>query len=278
MLYNGSRNDAMKVFLNGRILGEAQARISVQDAGFLYGAGLFETMRSYRGRIFLIREHLRRLADSAKFLGISIPFSEKKLADACHAVLKANKIQEGRVRLTVSRGGLEGPTVTITARTLAAQRSRPFKLIRSGFTVSRNSPTARHKTSSYLPYLLAFEQARKKGADDALLFSEDGILLESSRANIFLVRNGKLSTPSLELPMLPGVTRALVIELAQAQGIKVRQGEFSEQDLLDSEGAFLTNSVMEIAPVKSYGGKPFRSLKAMALIKRLLKLYRQHLS
>ncbi len=268
----------MKVFLNGRILREAQARISAQDPGFLYGAGLFETMRSYRGRIFLVREHLQRLAGSAKFLGINIPFSEKKLADACHEVLRANKIQEGRVRLTISREGAGGSTILITARALAAERLRPFKLIRSSFSVSRNSPTARHKTLSYLPYLLAFEQAQKQGADDALLFSEDGILLESSRANIFLVRHGELHTPNLALPVLPGVTRAKVIELAQAQGITVRQGEFREQDLFDSEGALLTNSVMEIAPVKSYGGKPFRSLKAMALIKRLMELYRQHIS
>jgi len=276
----------MPVYLNGKILPEKDAKISPLDRGFLFGDGLFETMRSYQGRIFLLQKHLNRLFSSAQALKIKIRLSKNQLADACNQTLAANRIKNGRIRLTISRGKFLGqiglkqdsePTILITASRLAQKKSdgpMEITLAKCDFSLPKKFPLAKHKTLSYLPYLLALEQAEKKGAQEALLLTERGILLETSRANLFLVKDSVLKTPSLNLPILPGITRANVIELARKQGIKVIAGEFTEKDLFSSDLAFLTNSILEIALVKSYRGKKFKNQQALALAIKLLSVYR----
>ncbi len=265
----------MKLYLNGKIIPDREAAISPLDRGFILGDGLFETMRSYQGRIFLIREHLDRLCSSAHALKIKIPLPKKRLAEACEETIQANHIKSARVRITVSRGGdAQGSTILITASVIKPGGARPLKLVKGDLSISKNSPLAKHKTISRLPYLYACNQAREKGADDALLFTEDGILLESTRANLFLVKNRQLKTPSLDLPILPGITRAKLIELARGRGIKVIEGQFTEKDLISSDLAFLTNSIIEIAIVRSYSKKTFQNQKALSLVKNLLSAYR----
>jgi len=270
----------MKVYLNGRILEDDRAGISVRDAGFLYGYGLFETMRSYKGRIFLLEEHLKRLGSSAKFLKLKVPLSRAGLKDACYEVLKANHLSDARIRLSVSSGGPQGSTVLITAVPLKENElmKKRFRLLKAGFCIAQSSLLARHKTLNYLSNVYAYNQALSRGAEDAVFFTENGFLLETSRANIFLIKDGTLKTPSLALPILPGITRSKVIEIAQELRIKVKEGEFKEKDLRNADAVFLTNSIIEIAQVGSYEDNLYQDEDALGIVARIRENYQAQTS
>ena len=276
----------MFAFLNGKILSEEKAKISPADRGFLLGDGLFETMRSYSGKIFALEEHIERLFSSAKVFSLEIGYSEKELAQACDELLDANKLKDARIRITVSRGEFKGElglgwqspsTVLITTKPLAERKSgeERLKLKKANFSLSEDYFFAKHKIVSYLPYLFAYDYARKNGADDAVLFSCQGFLLEASRANLFLVKDEVLKTPSLELPLLAGITRKKILEIARKLGIKVEEGKYRESELVEADGVFLTNSVIELVPVLSYEGKIYSDKKAQELIKKLQDAYHQ---
>jgi len=252
------------VYLNGALLPRSQARVSVDDHGFLYGYGLFETMRAYRGKIFLMERHLRRLLESAEAIGLGANPAEADLGQACYDTLRANGLEEARLRLTVSRGEVASfpgdsshitPTVVVTARRYTPL---PAEVYQRGFRVGvssrrqyHRSPLARIKSTSYLLSMLARLEAEAAGLDEALLLNEGGFITEGSTSNIFLAASGVLVTPSLASGILPGITRQAVMELADALGIGVSEGKVTLEDLKQFDEAFLTSSVIEIMPVAS---------------------------
>ena len=251
------------VYLNGSFVARAEALVSVYDHGFLYGYGIFETMRAYNGRIFLLQRHVERLLEAATELKIDTGLSSAGLEEACRATLTANGLKEARLRLTVSRGEAgpfpgvsKKPTVVITA---AGYSPPPPEKYENGFRAAlaayprlSQPPLYKLKTTSYLANILARLDAETAGLDEAIFLNECGHLTEGSASNIFLVRpSGGLATPSPDSGLLPGVTRRAVLELADEMRIASAEGQVRIADLEHFSEAFLTNSTMEIMPLVS---------------------------
>ena len=271
------------VYLNGSLVPRSQAKISPFDLGFLYGYGLFETMRAYSGRIFRFEKHLERLSQSAKLLGL--PLNAFGLKKACHETLKANKLKDARIRLTVSIGEGETtpdlpkhpkPTVLVTAARYVPLSDeayhKGYKAVVSTIDRDSQSLLSRLKSANYLNNILARREARAAGADEAILLNERGFLCEGSTSNIFLVSQGEVITPNEESGCLPGVTRQTVIELGRDLGIKLAQREVSLEELLHADEAFLTNSIMELMPLAEVND---RRIGRGKVTERLMQAYKE---
>lgn len=250
---------AEMVFLNGNLIDRAQAWISVTDGGFLHGAGLFETMRSRHGVVFRLEDHLERLSAGARALSISHPYERAYLCGAIDQVLHANQLADARLRLTLTQGPLmipqeqRKPTVLITA---TAFQPYPAEYYRTGafvtlcpFRQNATDPTCGHKTTSYYPRLLALNQAHQKGAAEALWLTTDDRLAEGCVSNVFLVKNSVLYTPALETPVLAGILRKTVCQVARQQSIELREKDLHLADVLEADEVLLTNVIMEVLPV-----------------------------
>lgn len=285
---------AEMIYLNGSLVPRSEARISVFDHGFLYGYGLFETMRAYDGRIFLLERHLSRLKTSAASIGLGLGGID--LAQACKDTLEANNLENARIRLTVSHGESDElpwqetdnqPTVVITARDYQPfppdVYEKGFKVGISSYQRSRHSSLSGIKSINYLVNVLARREATLNGLDEALLLNEDGYLTEGSTSNIFFVKSSCLVTPSLDSGILPGITRDLVIEIAGRLGIKITEENISPSDLPQFQEAFLTNSTMEIMPVSSIivqdgQSTVFQSGGIGEVIQRLINTYKERVA
>ena len=272
------------IYLNGRLLPRSRARLSPFDHGFLYGYGLFETMRAYRGDIFRLDRHLSRLYRSAEALGLAL----FDLEAACRETLQANKLKEARVRLTVSAGegdiipdpaSCSTPTVLVTARKFTPpspqQYERGFKAMLSSLRRDSQSPLSRLKSTSYLASILARREAKAAGGDEGIVLNEKGYLAEGSISNIFLVSNGVLLTPSRESGILPGITREAVLEIARSLSINTAEREVELAELTQAEEAFVTNSLLEIMPLTWFGGKAIGTGKPGGLTRELMAAYRK---
>jgi len=275
------------VYINGALVAREKARISPFDRGFLYGYGLFETMRSYRGYVFRLDRHLARLMRSAERLGLATELDPAELEQAIYKTLEANKLSDARIRLTISAGEGETslvppergtPTVIVIAERLSLPPQVYQKGVRAAIVrVSRSSlsPLSQIKSINYLDSLLAHSEAVALGADEAILLNERGFVAECSTSNIFLVVAGKLLTPSEESGILPGITREAVLELARATGVEVVEGEIPVEDLRRADEVFLTTSVREIVPIVSVDGSLIASGKPGEVTKILLAAYRE---
>lgn len=272
------------VSINGRLMPAEQARISVFDSGFMQGVGLFETMRTYNGIIFRPDHHINRLIRSARLLGWSVLPELADLRDNVDQVVRAVGTTDVRVRLTVTTGTLrevdqDEPQLTVVA-SAAAGANYPAECYTKGVTVvasryrqGATDPTVGHKTTSYFARLASLREAHAKGAFEALWFTHQNLLAEGAISSIFLVREGRLMTPPLDTPVLPGVTRATVIELADRARIPVDQVALTIDDLLDADEVFLTNSVMGIMPVVRVERKVISSEKPGDMTRRIYELY-----
>ncbi len=253
----------MQIHLNGRLVPAKDAVISVFDHGFLYGDGIFETMRVYDGVTFMLDEHLRRLYRSASMIGLTIPVEIDSLKASVYDTLIANSLKNAFVRLTVSRGhgpvGIDpdlcpSPTIVIIAQEMKAY---PKSFYERGISLiiaetKRNFKEALNpqiKSLNFLNNILAKIEAKKKGAYDAIMLNVYGKLAEGTISNIFFFKDNILCTPSTECGILDGITRGIVIELAQKDGLIVEEGEFTREDLYSAEGVFITNTTLEVMPV-----------------------------
>jgi len=253
------------VFLNGVLLPRRQAMVSVLDGGFLYGYGLFETMRAYQGRLFRLEKHLERLKRAAATLRIST--ENLSLEKAVREVLRGNRLGDARIRITVSCGEGDVFTADFTGRpsvliTAAPYQPPPEEVYSKGFSavissIPRNSrsPLSRLKTTNYLESILSKREAITAGADEALCLNEQGFLAEGSMTNIFLVKDGVLHTPDISSGILPGIARGTVMELASDLGIRVMEGDIPPEELFSAQEAFLTNSMIEVMPLTIVEGK-----------------------
>jgi branched-chain amino acid aminotransferase len=276
------------VYLNGTLVPAQEAKISPFDRGFLYGYGLFETMRSYNGRIFRLDRHLDRLKRSAAMLALASELEAYDLKQVIYKTLEANRLKDARIRLTVSAGlgewGLAPPnlgpiTVMVFAQKLDLPPPQAYRRgIRAAIVSTRRnslSPLSQIKTSNYLDSFIALSQAVASGAEEAILPNERGFIAECSTSNIVLVIEGILTTPSVESGILPGITREAVLELARDLGIEAVEGEIPEADLFQAEEAFLTTSVREIVPITSVNDKPVGSGKPGPVTRRLMAAYKE---
>lgn len=274
------------VYLNGRFIPRSQARVSALDYGFLYGFGLFETMRAYAGRVFRLDRHLSRLEDSAKVLGLSI--ERVGLKSAVMDTIRANRLGDARIRITVSPG--EGainaepgtcvkPTVLVVAEKYIPYRQQVY---RKGFraivsSIRRNSRSliSGLKSTSYLESILARQEARVAGVDEAICLNEKGFVAEASMSNVFMITDGILKTPGLESGILPGITRQAVMELASETGVTSRECDIELDELFQAQEAFLTGSLIEIMPLTEIENKPIGNGRPGTITGRLMAAYKE---
>ena len=248
------------VCINGQLVPADQAGVSVFDAGFMQGVGLFETMRAYAGRVFRLERHLDRLVNSAGALGWTLIPDHEQLSACVEAVLSAGASEEARVRLTVTTGSLRAaeagaPQLTLVATATAggkypdAYYAQGVEVVISRFRQSRFDPLAGHKTTSYFARLASLREAHGKGALEAIWLTDQAFVAEGAISNVFAVRDGGLITPPLDTPILPGITRATVIELAAGLKMSVEEAALTAEQLKSSAEVFITNSMMEVMPV-----------------------------
>ncbi|TAN45374.1 MAG: branched-chain amino acid aminotransferase [Nitrospirae bacterium] len=279
----------MLVYLNNGLLPEADAKISVFDHGFLYGDGIYETLRVYNKKVFLIDEHIRRLKRSASLIGLTVPKTDEDIKKIVALTLDANGLREAYVRITISRGegpiGLDpalckAPTFVVIANEF---KNYPEEYYRDGIAimvpeVRRNHRAALNpqiKSQNFLNNILAKIEAKAAGAYEAVMLNTDGFLAEGTISNIFFLKDGALCTPAVECGILDGITRALVLDLATKTGIKVREGFYRLEELTASSEVFLTNSTMEVMPVSRINNTP---LNPGAITSKLRSLYKQAVS
>jgi len=279
-------------YVNGRMLGAGEARVSVEDAGFQHAVGLFETMSVHHGRAFRLGAHLQRLTASAIELGLARELDGQVLAAAVDQTIRHHQVDRARVRLTATAGNLSllragasdplTPTIVVTAQPPTEYDPAYFErgvtvLIAPAIANPFDAMTG-HKTLSYWGRLRILRQAAAARAGEAIVLNISNHLASGTVSNVFLVKEGALLTPfahgeevpgALHAPVLPGVTRAVVIELALAAGIDVQRKMLSVDDLLSADEVFLTNSGWQILPVTSVEKQPIAGGQVGDLTKRL---------
>lgn len=252
-----------QIYLAGKFVPQEEAKISVFDHGLLYGDGVFEGLRSYRGKVFRLEQHVERLYESAKAIWLQIPLTPQEMASAIEESVRINKIEDGYIRAVVTRGagtlGLDpnrcsNPQVIIIADAIALY---PKELYEQGLeivtvSVQRSSPSAlnpRIKSLNYLNNILAKIEGLQAGCIEALMLNHKGEVAECTGDNIFLVRKDELFTPPLDAGILAGVTRDAVIEIAEGCGVHVHQTPLTKHDVYIADECFLTGTAAEVIPV-----------------------------
>jgi branched-chain amino acid aminotransferase len=252
------------VSIDGEIVHGARAVVPVTDRGFLYGDSVYEVVRTYGGRPFALDEHLRRLRRSAEILELGVPVSDEKLAAEVRALIDASpKSQDRGVRIVLTRGSGEiglDPALADAPRRVMISFDLPVpspELQRHGASVvlvqtghvARGALAGGAKTGNYLTNVLSLKRARERGAYEAIMVDADGRLAEGTTSNVFLVQAGKVSTPSLAVGILAGITRKHVIELGRTAGLVVEEADLGPAEIHSADEVFLTSTIKEILPV-----------------------------
>ena len=263
--------DGYVYHVDGDLVPASEATVSVRDRGFMYGDAAFETLRAYGGRVFEWDAHARRLAETCDVLGLDHGLSTEDLHGRVAETLAANDLAEAYVRLSITRGVQPGkltptpevdPTVVVLVKELprGGRGSDPvwdgpatLQTVKTRRVPDRAIPS-NAKTHNYLNGILARLELRVTGADEALVLDTDGYVAEGATSNVFFVDDEALCTPSLDGPVLPGVTRDVVLELAREEGIPVREGRFAPDDVRGASEVFLTNTTWELRPVATVDG------------------------
>ncbi len=258
----------MIVFLNGNFLPESEALISINDRGFLLGDGLFETIRVVNSRPFRMAQHLERMTRGLNFLKITPTFTPKELQKFAVDLVERNKMPDSILRVTITRGvGPRGfspkasgpPTVAMTLSPLPAtnpDEPLQWSLVTSPFRVPASDPISSYKSTSRILNILARGEAESRGADEALLLNTNGEAAEAAGGNMFWVYREQICTVPTGRGVLPGITRAVVLEICQALGLTTNKRVIKPEMLRNAEGIFITNSALGIVPVVSFDGEP----------------------
>lgn len=278
----------MKIYIDGKYCDEKSAKISVFDHGLLYGDGVFEGIRAYNGRVFKLKEHVDRLFKSAKSILLTIPLSQDEMARAVVETCRRNKLRDGYIRLVVTRGvgtlGLNpnrciNPSVIIIAGKIQLY---PEELYRKGLEII-TVPTVRNlhsalnpaiKSLNYLNNILAKIEALNGGCEEAVMLNAEGFVSECTGDNIFIIQGKRLLTPPLAAGALYGITREVVMELAEQAEFKVGEPNLTRYDLFNADECFLTGTGAEIIPVVKIDGRVIGSGKPGAATGRLISAYR----
>jgi len=261
--------------VDGELVPASEATVSVRDRGFMYGDAAFETLRSYNGTPFRWADHAARLEKTCEALGFAgaVP-TATQLREQVGETLAANGFGDAYIRLSVTRGVQPGkltpeeaadPTVVVLVRKLPRGGTEGERVwdgpARVHSVETRPVPDAAMpsatKTHNYLNGILARLELRGTDADEALLSAPDGSLTEGATSNLFFVHEGELRTPAASLPLLPGITRTVVLECAEELGIPVETGRYGANALADATEVFLTNSTWEVRPVTTVDGRSF---------------------
>jgi branched-subunit amino acid aminotransferase/4-amino-4-deoxychorismate lyase len=250
-----------RMMLNGRVGEASRARLAAAGGAAAYGRGVFTTLAVYRGRPFLWEEHWTRLVNHARRAGVACPFAEREAAGWLAELVEANKVSEGRARVTLLARGAggawgaedaEGADLLIWTGDARRRDDETLALTVSPFRTNTCSPLAGLKTVNYLEHVLAWEEARARDFDEAVVLNERGEVASASMANLFWVKQGTAHTPALATGALAGTTRARVLELAGALAVPVVEGVYHLHDLGDAEEIFLTSAGLGVALVTAF--------------------------
>ena len=277
----------MKVFIDGKLCNERDAKISVFDHGLLYGDGIFEGIRAYNGRVFKLKEHIDRLFSSAKAILLEIPISHAAMMKATVETIHANKLRDCYVRLIVTRGigtlGLnprscKKPSVIIIAGKIQVYPAEMYAVGMDIVTVPtvRNLHSALNpaiKSLNYLNNILAKIEANNAGVEEAVMLNSEGFVAECTADNLFIIKDGKVFTPPLSAGALYGITRQTVMELAEQSGISVSEPNLTRYDLFNADECFLTGTGAEIMPVVKIDGRVIGTGKPGPLTRKLVTEY-----
>ncbi|MEN9974660.1 MAG: branched-chain-amino-acid transaminase [Verrucomicrobiota bacterium] len=253
----------MKIWLDGNLVDEAAAKVSVFDHGLLYGDGVFEGLRFYNGRIFRLEDHIRRLFDSARCLVLDLPWTQEEICAFTCQTVAANDLTDGYIRLVVTRGAGElglnpylcpKPTMFIIASTI---KLYPDEYYQNGLSIitcatRRPAPSAlmpQVKSLNYLNNIMAKIEAIQSNALEAVMLNEQGYVAECTGDNLFLLKNGALLTPQISDGALDGITRGVIIEIAKTLGIPCVERSLTRYDIFTADECFLTGTAAEVIPV-----------------------------
>lgn len=258
----------MIVFLNGNFLPEIEAVVPVNDRGFLLGDGLFETMRVAGGRPFRLAQHLERLTRGAELLKIKLPFTPKDLQQFSADLIAKNEMPEAILRVTLTRGpgtrgystkGADRPTLLLMLHPLPPENpDEPLQwsLVTSPMRIPASDALSSFKTTSKVLNILARADAEERGADEALLLNSNGEVAETAGGNLFWVYQDKICTVPTGRGVLPGITRAVVLEICQSLGLETNKRVIKPEMLRNAAGIFVTTSALGIVPVVALDGRP----------------------
>ncbi|MEC0309683.1 branched-chain-amino-acid transaminase [Paenibacillus lautus] len=277
------------IYLDGEFVTKENAKVSVFDHGFLYGDGIFEGIRIYKGNIFKCKEHLDRLYDSAKSIDLVIPLAYDELLEAMAETIRRNDMRNGYIRIVVSRGagnlGLDPrrcpkPTVLIIVEQLAIYSEEAYLNGLKAVSVAqrRNIPDALNpkiKSLNYLNNILVKIQSNFAGADEAIMMNAQGYVTEGSGDNIFIVKNGVVTTPPCYLGALEGITRQAIIDLCDKLGIKLKEEPFSMHDVYIADEVFFTGTAAEVIAAREIDGRMIGKGQAGPITLQLLEEFRR---
>jgi branched-chain amino acid aminotransferase len=275
------------VWINGVVHPPEAAMISVFDHGLLYGDGVFEGMRTYDGKVFRLKSHLKRLFDSAKAIALEIPLEFDELVGITDALVEQSGFSDAYLRHVVTRGvgdlGIDPrrcrtPSVIIICDELKMfppeRLAAGLRVVTAGTPMPhRESLSPRVKSLNYLPHVLAKHEGGTAGADEVLMLDSSGHVAEGSGQNLFVVTDGVLRTPPPSAGILKGITRDVVIELATAEGVMVREELLNRYDVYTADEVFLTGTASEIVPVREVDARPIGLGCPGALTKRLMAAF-----
>ena len=279
----------MKIYLNGKLVPKEEAAVSVFDHGLLYGDGVFEGIRFYGGRVFRLEEHIDRLYKSARAIALDIQMNPDEMARAVVQTIAANGLTDGYVRLVVTRGegslGLSPrscpkPTIFIIASTITLY---PEEMYKNGLKlvtcatrrIAHGALSPMVKSLNYLNNIMAKIEAEQAGAGEGLMLNEQGYVAECTGDNVFVVKNGAITTPPISAGALAGVTRAVVFEMASELGIPMAERDITRYDIYTADECFLTGTAAEIIPAVVLDSRPVNDGKPGPVTGRLIKRFHE---
>jgi branched-chain amino acid aminotransferase len=281
--------DKLLIYLDGQIVSESEAKVSVFDHGLLYGDGIFEGIRFYNGRVFRLEQHIRRLYDSAKSILLNIPLTPEEMIKATCDTVRANKLRDGYIRLVITRGvgpmGLSPfkcprPSVVIIASSITLYPKEAYENGLTMATCATRRP--RHdilsplvKSLNYLNNVMAKVEALQAGAEEGLMLNDTGLVAECTGDNIFVVRDGAITTPPLTAGALNGITRGVVFDIAKEFGISIRDAEMSRHEIYTADECFLTGTAAEVIAAVKLDQRPIGDGKPGPVTQRIIARFRE---
>ena len=276
--------------MNGRITDAASAVIPIFDHGFLYGEGVYETLRTYRGEPFLFDAHMKRLRRSGGMIHLDVPGTDQEMLARIRETMAAEPgLTEAYIRILITRGVGEltynlaatpTPSTVIIVKPFPEPPAAHFTdgISLALVSVRRNHPSALNpkiKSNNLLNNALAMQEALRQGAEEALMLNQQDEVAECSQSNVFIVKNGRAITPPLAAGLLPGITREFVLDVAKDAGVPTEERTVTTGDLWAADEAFITGTTREITPVVKVDGRPFGDGKPGRITLRLLETFRK---
>lgn len=280
----------MKIYLNGNLVEATDAKISVFDRGYLFGEGLFETLRVYNGHIPFLDKHLKRMEWSATFLGISMPHP-REIKDAVQKTIEANGLTEARVKILLSAEGksfvpvMVGDDPKINLVIICEDYRVHIKMdYEEGVDLailhsirSDGTPTSTFKSTSWLSKMIARREFLERDTFDGILMDANGFVTECTAGNLFWIQSKKVYTTPVNIGLLPGITRQLVIDLVKENGYEFKETMIKSNELLKADEIFMTNSLVEVLPVYEIDGEAIGNGEVGPITKVLMQAYKERI-